>query len=91
MSIKLPKLPDRTPVKVTLSLNPELHQSIQEYAEIYRETYGQSECEPVAEILPYMIQDYLDKHKAFAKTRKRKTKPEAVQEPKPGTSLRRTA
>jgi len=58
MPIKPPKLPDSVHVKLTL--NPELHQALQEYVEIYRETYGQSECEPVTEILPYIIQHYLD-------------------------------
>lgn len=72
MPIKLPKLPDRVPVKVNLSLTPELHQSVLDYAEMYRQTYGQTECEPVTEILPYIIQDYLDKDKAFAKSRRQK-------------------
>jgi hypothetical protein len=76
MPIKLRKLPDRVPVKVSLSLSPELHQSVLDYAEMYRKTYGEQECEPVTEILPYIIQDYLDNDKAFAKARR--TKPETV-------------
>lgn len=72
MPIKLPKLPDRVPVKVNLSLSPELHQSVLDYAEMYRKTYGEQECEPVTEILPYIIQDYLNKDKEFARAKRQK-------------------
>lgn len=72
MSIRLPKLPDRVPVKVTISLNPDLHRAVTEYSEIYRVTYGQDEAEPVAEILPFIIQDYIDNDKGFAKERRRR-------------------
>lgn len=48
--LKLAKLPDRTPVKVTIHISPELNQALAEYGEIYRETYG--ETEPVQELIP---------------------------------------
>ena len=80
MPIKLPKLPDRVPIKVNLSLSPELRQSVMEYAEMYRRTYGEQECEPVAEILPYIIHDYLNTDKAFARAPKQKSEqPERVE------------
>ena len=35
--LRLRKLPDRTPVKVTISLSPELNQALLDYAALYRE------------------------------------------------------
>jgi hypothetical protein len=65
--LKLGKLPDRTPVKITLVLLPDLHQALQQYAEIYRETYG--EAQPVSELIPAMLAAFLASDRAFAKTR----------------------
>jgi hypothetical protein len=30
--LKLPQLPDRTPVKVTINISPDLHDALREYA-----------------------------------------------------------
>ena len=72
MPIKLPKLPDREPVKVILSLSPHLHRAIAEYSEIYRETYAEEAAEPVGEIIQYIVQDYLDHDKGFARERRKR-------------------
>ncbi|AUN32707.1 DUF2274 domain-containing protein [Niveispirillum cyanobacteriorum] len=66
--LKLPKLPDRTPVKLTVILNPELHQRLQSYAALYRETYGAAE--PVADLIPYMLGAFLDSDRAYARAQK---------------------
>ncbi len=63
--LKLPKLPDRTPVKLTIILNPELHKRLQSYAALYRDTYGTTE--PVADLIPYMLDAFLDSDRAYAK------------------------
>jgi hypothetical protein len=65
--LKLGKLPDRTPVKLTLALPPDLHHALQRYAEIYRETYG--EVQPVSDLIPAMLTAFLASDRAFAKTR----------------------
>jgi hypothetical protein len=67
--LKLAKLPDRTPVKMTLSLPPELSQALHLYAEAYSETYG--EPEPVAELIPAMLASFLDSDRAFAARRRK--------------------
>lgn len=41
--LKLPRIPDRTPVKFTISILPDLHQAIVEYAALYSQTYGKEE------------------------------------------------
>jgi hypothetical protein len=62
--LKLSKLPDRIPVKVTLNVPPELHRKLGDYAELYRETYG--EDEPVADLIPAMLSAFLESDRAFA-------------------------
>ena len=56
--MKLAKLPDRTPVKMTIVLTPGLAQRLREYAVFYTETYGNKE--EVAELIPYMLEAFLD-------------------------------
>jgi len=63
--LKLPKLPDRAPVKVSISLQPELNRRLQAYAEFYRDIYG--EAESVAELIPYMLDAFIETDRAFAK------------------------
>jgi hypothetical protein len=36
--LRLPRLPDRTPVKITISISPDLHQALTDYAALYQET-----------------------------------------------------
>lgn len=71
MDIRLPKLPDRTPVKLTISVPAELHQSLKDYAELYRAAYDAEE--PVQDLIPYMLDVFLQSDRAFAKTGKGRT------------------
>lgn len=64
-AIKLAKLPDRTPIKLTISVMPDLHQRLVEYAEAYRETYGVEE--PVADLVPAMLAAFLESDRSFAR------------------------
>ena len=66
--IKLAKLRDRTPVKMTISIAPDLAQALSDYAEVYRESYG--EAEPVNELIPAMLASFLDSDRGFARRRK---------------------
>lgn len=67
-NLKLGKLPDRTPAKITITVNADLNQALQDYATLYRATYG--EAETVAELIPFMLEAFLDSDRAFAKARK---------------------
>ena len=51
--IKLAKLPDRVPVKMTVTLPSELAARLRSYAALYAEQYGTRE-EP-AELVPYIL------------------------------------
>ena len=66
--LKLARLPDRTPVKITITVSPELNQALRQYAEIYRESYGQAET--VADLIPFMLNVFLESDRGFVKARK---------------------
>lgn len=67
--IKLPKLPDRTPVKLAIVITPQLNQALQDYAAIYAEKYGREE--PVTELIPAIVTAFLETDRAFNAARKR--------------------
>lgn len=54
--LKLAKLPDRTPVKVSINIMPDLHQALSDYVDIYRQTYGHAE--PLGELIPAMLTSF---------------------------------
>lgn len=66
--IRLGKLPDRTPVKMAISVMPDLHLRLVDYATAYRDTYGIEE--QVAELIPAMLAAFLDSDRVFASRRK---------------------
>ena len=66
--LKLAKLPDRTPVKVTILIAPDLHQALGAYAEVYQATYGRAES--VTELIPAMLAAFLEGDRTFARMRK---------------------
>lgn len=66
--LRLARLPDRTPVKITIAVAPELHQSLADYAELYRDTYGQEV--PVQDLIPAMLVAFLESDRAFTRRRK---------------------
>ncbi len=68
MTLKLARLPDRTPVKITMTVSPELHRMLQDYAEFYAKSYGSEET--VAELCPYMLQTFMEADRGFQKARK---------------------
>ncbi len=66
--LKLARLPDRTPTKITITVSADLNIALRQYAEIYRSTYR--EDEPVAELIPFMLEAFLESDREFAKVRK---------------------
>jgi hypothetical protein len=63
--LKLPKLPDRTPVKLTITLGAELHQTLKEYADLYQATYNVSE--QVVDLIPFMLEAFVQGDKGFCR------------------------
>lgn len=66
--IKLGRLPDRTPVKMSIAVPPELNRALADYAAAYEVAYG--EAEAVAELIPAMLEAFLASDRAFARMRK---------------------
>jgi hypothetical protein len=67
--LKLGKLPDRTPVKVSITITPDLSEALRDYAQLYAETYGVDE--PVVDLIPAMLNAFLLSDRSFAKSRER--------------------
>jgi len=68
-NLKFGKLPDRTPVKIAITIGADLTQALRGHAALYRSTYG--EAESVAELIPFILEASLDNDRDFAKVRKR--------------------
>ena len=63
--LKLAQLPDRNPVKLSISVMPDLHQSLMEYAALNAQIYGREE--PVTELIPAMLAAFLDSDRGFTR------------------------
>ena len=68
--LRIAKLPDRNPVKLTIAVMPDLHDALQDYAKLYAETYGQADA--MVDLVPAMLGAFLDGDRAFQKARKGK-------------------
>ena len=68
MTLKLDKLPDRETVKITFTASPDLQAALNDYAEIYRRSYGQKEG--VAELIPFMLEAFMNADPGFKRARK---------------------
>lgn len=69
--LKLGRLPDRTPVKISLTILPELHQRLADYARVYAVTYGREE--PIADLIPAMLAAFIESDRTFARSRSSET------------------
>ena len=79
--LKLGKLPDRTPVRITITASPELNQGLRDYAALYRATYGETEA--IADLIPFMLAAFLESDRGFAKAVKEGQPVPASKEEKP--------
>lgn len=63
--LKLGRLPDRTPVKLTIMVMPDLSQRLAAYADLYGAAYGVKE--PVTTLIPAMLAAFLDGDRDFVR------------------------
>ena len=68
MTLRLGPLPDRTPVRLSLAIEPELASALSDYAEIYCQTYGTAE-KPEA-LIPAMLENFLKQDAGFKRARR---------------------
>jgi hypothetical protein len=66
--LKLTQLPDRIPVKLTITIQADLKKALDDYAALYAQAYGTRE--PVAELVPFMLESFLKTDAGFRKGRK---------------------
>ncbi len=67
-ALKLAQLPDRVPVKLAITVQPDLKKALDDYALIYARNYGAEES--VVELIPYMLEAFLKADAAFRTGRK---------------------
>jgi len=67
-TLRIGKLPDLTPVKMTIQVDPELHQMLEDYARIYNESYDGSVI--AAALVPSMLAGFLALDSGYKKARK---------------------
>lgn len=68
MTLRLEQLPDRTPVRMNISVDPELSSALTDYAEIYHRTYGPREKPET--LVPAMLESFLKQDAGFKRARK---------------------
>ena len=68
MALKLSKLPDRTPIRMTIALPPDLASALSDYAKVYHTTYGAEE-KPEA-LVPAILESFLSADTGFKRARK---------------------
>ncbi|MDE5457243.1 DUF2274 domain-containing protein [Bradyrhizobium sp. CSA112] len=78
--MKLSKLPDRTPVKLSTTLTPNLAARLRDYADFYAETYGTRE--EVADLVPFMLEAFLDGDADFRRASRAAKEPSGSVSPK---------
>jgi len=65
--LKLPRIPDRTPIRLVIHVLPDLHQALVEYAKLYGQTYGKDET--VTELVPVILATFLESDRGFVRWR----------------------
>ncbi len=66
--LKIGPLRDRTPVKLSISVEPDLHAELCDYAAVYAETYG--DAAKVSDLVPSMLRALLASDAGFRRARK---------------------
>lgn len=65
VGLKLAKLPERTLVKLSVQIAPDLNDALLEYAKAYEQAYGVAE--PAAELVPAMLRAFIDSDRTFGR------------------------
>lgn len=67
--LKLPMLPDRTPIKIAISVMPEQFEALNAYAAAYEAAYGRRESVP--DLIPFMLDSFLSSDRGFRRAREK--------------------
>lgn len=66
--LKLSKLPDRTPVKLMISIPPDLKRALDDLAAIHEA--ASVEAESIADLIPFMLVSFLEGDRALSRARR---------------------
>jgi hypothetical protein len=66
--LKLAKLPDRTPVKFSITVSPELAQALRDYAAQYERQFGVQEN--ITALVPFMLAAFIESDAGFRKAKR---------------------
>ncbi|MEL6729253.1 MAG: DUF2274 domain-containing protein [Pseudomonadota bacterium] len=66
--LKVGPLIDRTPVKLSISCDPQLHADLNDYAKVHAQTFGKDVS--VVELAPHMLRALIDSDAAFKRSRR---------------------
>jgi hypothetical protein len=72
--LTLQKLPERTPIKLSIVITPQLNDDLSRYAELYASTYGKEEA--VIDLIPAMLIAFLESDRTFVKGRAPSSRPD---------------
>ncbi|GLQ23845.1 hypothetical protein GCM10007853_17190 [Algimonas ampicilliniresistens] len=67
-TLRIAKLPDLTPVKMTIHVEPETYRMLEDYARLYAQSYGEEVA--AATLVPSMLASFLASDSGFKKARK---------------------
>lgn len=67
-AIKLPRIPDRQPVRLVVHIPPDLDQQLKDYAAAYAEAYGKAA--DMGELIPAILLAFLQSDRNFIKAKK---------------------
>ena len=73
-TLKLGRIPDNTPVKLTVEVPAELHRDLIAYGEILGQEAGQGPIEPKKLVVP-MLERFIATDRGFATARRSLSKP----------------
>ncbi|MGE0183972.1 MAG: DUF2274 domain-containing protein [Parvularculaceae bacterium] len=67
MTLKIGAIVERKPAKITLSLPPDVHEALSDYAVIHAREFGTKA--PISELAALMIEQFLNSDAAFKRAR----------------------
>ena len=73
LALRLAKLPERAPVKLTITLDRASHALLMDYADAYRSLYGASEA--LGDLIPFMLKQFVESDRGFARMRSKLPQP----------------
>jgi len=67
-ALKIGRLPDTTPVKLSIALPPDIQAELRDYAAVYAKAYGEEA--KIVDLIPSMLASFMASDSSFKKARK---------------------